>query len=75
MKSKVLTPVKISQLSRDAYSNAHDPRAQLLETTPAGPIWKIIRLRAFKIDTSCCRQSATIAVFIDFLLWLKFILR
>jgi integrase len=29
----------------------------------------------YVIDTSCCRQSATIAVFIDFLLWLKFILR
>jgi hypothetical protein len=39
------------------------------------PFWKIIRLGAFKMDTSCCRQSATIAVFIDFLLWLKFILR
>ena len=36
---------------------------------------KIMSLGAFKIDTSCCEQSATIAVFIDFLLWLKFILR
>jgi hypothetical protein len=38
-------------------------------------VWKIIRLGAFKIDTSCCRQSATSAIFIDFLLGLKFILR
>jgi hypothetical protein len=30
---------------------------------------------SFKIRTSCCRQSATTAVFIDFLLGLEFILR
>jgi hypothetical protein len=39
------------------------------------PFWKIIRLGAFKIDTSYCPQSAIIVVFIDFLLRLKFILR
>lgn len=27
--------------------------------------WKIIRFGAFKIRTSCCRQSATIAISID----------
>lgn len=40
------------------------------------PFWKFISLGAFKkIDTSCCRQSAIIVVFIVFLLRLKFILR